>query len=180
MHLDHVALLVPKIESALERVRALDLTPGPIEEFPGEGTRECYLELAPRPARLLLMEALGSEGPYARALAKRGPGLHHVAYTVGDLGAFLDGLTGWVRHRITAQTIESGTAWLAKRGVPTLLEVHQRTPTYGGEPVVSRVELPAAPELHELLAYEGLVPSPDEHAWLTVAGQRVMVEELVR
>ena len=178
MNLDHVALLVTKIESTLERLESIGLTPGPVEDFPGEGTRECYVEAPPRPGLLLLMEAVGPDGPYARALKKRGPGLHHVAYTVGNLASFLEGLTGWVRHPVTEQTMQSGTAWLTKPGVPTLLEVHQRDASYEGDAVVGKVELPAAAELHSLLGYEGLAASPDETAWITIAGQRLKIADI--
>ena len=35
--------------------------------------------------RLELLAALGDDTPVGRFLAKRGPGMHHVAYEVGDL-----------------------------------------------------------------------------------------------
>ena len=39
--------------------------------------------------RLELLEALGADTPVGRFLAKRGPGMHHVAYEVADLDATL-------------------------------------------------------------------------------------------
>ena len=77
--LDHVALLCDSIESSLASLAALlpeeaasCFAPGKIESFPSEGTRECYVGKNKNGgARLLLMEAVGSSGPYARALAKR-------------------------------------------------------------------------------------------------------------
>jgi methylmalonyl-CoA epimerase len=44
--------------------------------------------------RLELLSALGPETPVGRFLAKRGPGLHHVAFEVDDLGAELVRLRG--------------------------------------------------------------------------------------
>jgi len=41
-----------------------------------------------------LLTPLGADTPVGRFLAKRGPGLHHVAYEVADLGAALDELAG--------------------------------------------------------------------------------------
>ena len=39
--------------------------------------------------RVELLAALGSDTPVGRFLAKRGPGMHHVAYEVDDVGAAL-------------------------------------------------------------------------------------------
>jgi methylmalonyl-CoA/ethylmalonyl-CoA epimerase len=40
-------------------------------------------------SRLELLGALGEDTPVGRFLAKRGPGMHHVAYEVDDIGAAL-------------------------------------------------------------------------------------------
>src|SRR5918999_2764597 len=42
--------------------------------------------------RVELLAALGGDTPVGRFLAKRGEGMHHVAYEVGDVGAALDEL----------------------------------------------------------------------------------------
>ncbi len=44
--------------------------------------------------RVELLEPLGSDTPVGRFLAKRGPGMHHVAYEVSDLAASLTALAG--------------------------------------------------------------------------------------
>jgi methylmalonyl-CoA epimerase len=43
--------------------------------------------------RVELLAALGADTPVGKFLAKRGPGMHHVAYEVDDVGAALDELT---------------------------------------------------------------------------------------
>jgi methylmalonyl-CoA/ethylmalonyl-CoA epimerase len=43
--------------------------------------------------RVELLAALGEETPVGKFLANRGPGMHHVAYEVADVGAALDELT---------------------------------------------------------------------------------------
>ena len=43
--------------------------------------------------RVELLAALGDDTPVGRFLAKRGPGMHHVAYEVDDVGEALDELT---------------------------------------------------------------------------------------
>lgn len=40
-------------------------------------------------SRLELLGALGEDTPVGRFLTKRGPGMHHVAYEVDDIGAAL-------------------------------------------------------------------------------------------
>jgi methylmalonyl-CoA/ethylmalonyl-CoA epimerase len=45
-------------------------------------------------SRIELLEPLGEDTPVGRFLAKRGPGMHHVAYEVGDLDAALAELAG--------------------------------------------------------------------------------------
>jgi methylmalonyl-CoA/ethylmalonyl-CoA epimerase len=44
--------------------------------------------------RVELLEPLGEDTPVGRFLAKRGPGMHHVAYEVNDLEATLSELAG--------------------------------------------------------------------------------------
>lgn len=83
----HVGIAVPDIGSALAFYReVLGLEPHPPEIADGAtivalpfGESEVEL-LAPRDA----------DGPIARFLAKRGPGIHHVCYRVADLDAALD------------------------------------------------------------------------------------------
>ncbi len=42
--------------------------------------------------RVELLQPLGDDTPVGRFIAKRGPGMHHVAYEVGDVSAALAGL----------------------------------------------------------------------------------------
>jgi methylmalonyl-CoA epimerase len=43
--------------------------------------------------RVELLAALGDDTPVGKFLSKRGPGMHHVAFEVADVGAALDELT---------------------------------------------------------------------------------------
>ena len=173
--LDHVALVVPELEPVVERLGLAPELIGPIEEFPSEGTREVYVGNGT--ASLLLLQPLTSDGPYARALGKRGPGLHHVALRTPDLEEFLRGVRGWLLHPASVDTIaRSRTAWLARPGVPTLVEV-QEASAAEGEPLVTAVEVPGP--LDALTPSAGLDASPDGTIRLTVAGRRRSVSDLV-
>ncbi len=143
--LDHVALLVRDVDAACVAAVAFGHPVGSVQDFPGEGTREVYVGEEGQRARLLLMQPLGDSGPYARALARRGPGLHHVALDVPDIDAFLARIagTGWLLHPATVRTLAAGrTAWLARPGAGALIEVHETTDPPQGDAVVTRVRIP--------------------------------------
>ena len=44
------------------------------------------------PSRIELLVPTGDDSPVGRFLAKRGPGMHHVAYEVDDVGSAIAGL----------------------------------------------------------------------------------------
>jgi methylmalonyl-CoA/ethylmalonyl-CoA epimerase len=52
-----------------------------------QGVRAASLRIGA--GRVELLEPLGEDTPVGRFLTKRGPGMHHVAYEVSDLGATL-------------------------------------------------------------------------------------------
>jgi methylmalonyl-CoA epimerase len=54
-------------------------------------------------SRVELLAALGEDTPVGRFLAKRGPGMHHVAYEVADIRATLDGLAAAGAELIDAE-----------------------------------------------------------------------------
>jgi len=177
---DHVALLVDSIEGSLEYLSSMDASVGKIEAFPSEGTKEVYLGRRESPGRLLLVEVLGN-GPYKRAMNRRGPGLHHIGLQVVDVEDYVGRLagTGWFLHPSSLDTIRSSnTAWLARPGVPVLIEVYQ--PPEGrehraGAPLVSALEIPEPEgrrESLEALRIPLLSPSPDRTTWITIGGRR--------
>jgi methylmalonyl-CoA/ethylmalonyl-CoA epimerase len=55
-----------------------------------QGVRAASLKIGA--GRVELLEPLGDDTPVGRFLASRGPGMHHVAYEVDDLGATLEEL----------------------------------------------------------------------------------------
>jgi methylmalonyl-CoA/ethylmalonyl-CoA epimerase len=172
-HFDHVALVCQKLEAVLTRLAQQDVQPsGPIEDFPGEGTREVYV--GDGSAKLLLMEPTAPDGPYGRALAKRGPGLHHVAVNAPDLDAFLAEVRGWLLLPASLKTIaQSRTAWLARPGVATLLEVHEAQPSEG-VPLVEAVEVPGPLDVSPRFG----LSQADDGVWLTIGGRRLRASEL--
>lgn len=82
----HLGVAVESLEPALAFYRdVLGLQPGPLQE--ADGARIVSLPFGESEVELL--EPRTPEGPIARFLAKRGPGIHHVCYRVPDLEAAL-------------------------------------------------------------------------------------------
>jgi methylmalonyl-CoA/ethylmalonyl-CoA epimerase len=88
----HLGVAVEDLDSALETYERLFGAEvehqATIDE---QGVRAASLRIGD--GRVELLEALGQETPVGRFLAKRGPGMHHVAYEVNDLRATLAELT---------------------------------------------------------------------------------------
>ena len=60
------------------------------ERVPDQGVEAASLRVGS--GRVELLASLGEETPVGKFLAKRGPGMHHVAYEVPDVGTALDEL----------------------------------------------------------------------------------------
>jgi methylmalonyl-CoA/ethylmalonyl-CoA epimerase len=88
----HLGVAVEDLDTALETYsRLFGAEPehrGTMEE---QGVRAAVLRLGA--GRVELLEPLGADTPVGRFLARRGPGMHHVAYEVSDLAATLAELT---------------------------------------------------------------------------------------
>ena len=88
----HLGVAVDDLDSALETYERLFGAKvehhATIDE---QGVRAASLRIGE--GRVELLEALGQDTPVGRFLAKRGPGMHHVAYEVKDLPAALAELT---------------------------------------------------------------------------------------
>lgn len=88
LDLHHVAIAVNSIAEVLPRyVDGLGLKLEGIEDVPGEGVKVAVLRAGP--ARIELVEPLGADSPLTKFLARRGPGLHHLAFKVDDTGALM-------------------------------------------------------------------------------------------
>jgi methylmalonyl-CoA/ethylmalonyl-CoA epimerase len=87
----HVAFAVTDLDEALDTYQRLF---GARIELRGrmddQGVEAAYLRIGD--GRVELVSALGDDTPVGRFLAKRGPGMHHVAYEVADVAAALRSL----------------------------------------------------------------------------------------
>jgi len=93
MELDHVGIAVSGLAPALARWRPLLGEPdGPPEEVASQGVRVAFLVSGPVDVELL--EPTRPESAVARFLARRGEGLHHLAFRVPSVDVALRDLVG--------------------------------------------------------------------------------------
>ena len=89
----HLGVAVDDLDAALstyERLFGAEVEHrATVEE---QGVRAASLRIGD--GRVELLEPLGADTPVGRFLAKRGPGMHHVAFEVSDLRATLAELAG--------------------------------------------------------------------------------------
>jgi methylmalonyl-CoA/ethylmalonyl-CoA epimerase len=91
LDIDHVGIAVQDLEDAVSRYRrTLGVEPSHRERVEDQGVEEVLFTVGT--SSIQLLGALGPETPVGRFLAKRGPGVHHVAYRVDDMEGALDRL----------------------------------------------------------------------------------------
>ena len=91
LDIDHVGIAVRDLESSIETYRrTLGVEPAHRERVEDQGVDEVLFAVGT--SSIQLLGALGEDTPVGRFLATRGPGLHHVAYRVDDVGETLSRL----------------------------------------------------------------------------------------
>jgi methylmalonyl-CoA/ethylmalonyl-CoA epimerase len=85
--LDHVGVAVASIRDSVPTFEPITgATCSSIEELPAHDVNVAFF------GSIELIEPRSSTSPVARFLARRGPGIHHIAYRVSDLRATLQDL----------------------------------------------------------------------------------------
>ncbi len=85
LRIDHLGIAVESIDAALPLYQCLGLVPTHRETVAQEKVRVAMLPAGE--SRIELIEPSAPDSPVGKFLAKRGPGLHHVALRVPDLEA---------------------------------------------------------------------------------------------
>jgi len=89
--IDHIGVAVEEIEPSLALYRdSFELAVAHREVVPEQGVEAVLLDVGENHVELLA--PLSPDTPVGRFLAKRGPGMHHVAYQVADIDATLAAL----------------------------------------------------------------------------------------
>ena len=89
-NIDHLGIAVKSLAQAREFYRRMGFEVVGEETVEHEGVKLAMVPLGE--SRIELLEALASDTPIGRFLAKRGEGLHHVAIRVDDLNATVEQL----------------------------------------------------------------------------------------
>ena len=91
--IDHVGVAVEDMDGALALYRdSLGMPLAHRETVEQQGVEAALLDVGD--GHVELLAPLGPETPVGKYLAKRGPGIHHVAYAVTDIDAELERLRG--------------------------------------------------------------------------------------
>jgi methylmalonyl-CoA epimerase len=89
-NIDHLGIAVKSLDQARKFYERMGLRVVGEETVEHEGVRLAMVPLGE--SRIELLEALHSDTPIGRFLAKRGEGLHHVAISVDDLAGTVEKL----------------------------------------------------------------------------------------
>lgn len=88
MTIHHLGIAVEDLDAAIERwTRLFGATVEHRERVDEQGVEAASLRVGE--SRVELLAPLGPDTPVGRFLAKRGPGMHHVAFAVEDVAAEL-------------------------------------------------------------------------------------------
>ena len=88
MKIDHIGIATNGIDDAARfYLESLGLQIGHVEEVASQKVRVAMLPLGE--SRVELLEPTSEDSPISRFLAKRGPGIHHIAVRVEDIRASL-------------------------------------------------------------------------------------------
>jgi methylmalonyl-CoA/ethylmalonyl-CoA epimerase len=92
-YVDHIGIAVTDLDEALALYRdLLGLELDRIEVVPQENVKVAFLKLGRTgaPGHVELLAPLSDEGAIAAYIARRGPGLHHIAVAAKNIPALLD------------------------------------------------------------------------------------------
>lgn len=87
LKLHHVGYVVSDLDAAAETYRSLGFSEGERHEIPEQ--KIVAMTFRAGPGWMELIQTTDPEGPIAAYMAKRGEGVHHVAYQVDDIEAKL-------------------------------------------------------------------------------------------
>ena len=91
--IEHIGIAVNSIAQASDIYeKLLNTTVYKTEDVASESVRTAFLQCGPN--KIELLEALSDDSPIAKFLAKRGEGVHHIAFEVKDIRAEMARLIG--------------------------------------------------------------------------------------
>lgn len=92
-NLEHIGIAVKDLATSDELFTKLfNVSPYKHEEVASEGVRTSFFKI--NQSKIELLEATRDDSPIARFLAKKGEGIHHIAFEVDDIEAEMKRLQG--------------------------------------------------------------------------------------
>ncbi len=90
-HIEHIGIAVNSLQEAIPYYeKILGLSCYAIEEVKDQKVRTAFFKIGQ--TKIELLESTSSDGPVAKFIEKKGPGLHHIAFAVEGLQERLDEL----------------------------------------------------------------------------------------
>ena len=87
-HIEHIGIAVENMEEAIAYYEnVLGLKCYAIEEVADQKVKTAFFQVGQ--TKVELLESTDPEGPVGKFIANRGPGLHHLAFAVGDVAESL-------------------------------------------------------------------------------------------
>jgi methylmalonyl-CoA/ethylmalonyl-CoA epimerase len=91
LRINHLGIAAPGLPDAMARMKRLfDRDADHQEEVADQKVRTAFYPVGE--STLEFLESTDPEGPIAKFLEKRGPGIHHVCFEVDDIDAAVEGL----------------------------------------------------------------------------------------
>jgi methylmalonyl-CoA/ethylmalonyl-CoA epimerase len=89
--IEHIGIAVNDLKTASNTYeKLLNSLIYKVEEVPAEGVITAFLQIGPN--KIELLEATSADSPIAKFIAKRGEGIHHIAFEVDDIKAEMERL----------------------------------------------------------------------------------------
>jgi len=80
-HIEHIGIAVEKLEDAIKYYEeVLNLSCYAVEEVKDQKVKTAFFKVGE--TKIELLEATDPESPIAKFIAKKGPGVHHIAFAV--------------------------------------------------------------------------------------------------
>ncbi|HSQ75803.1 MAG TPA: methylmalonyl-CoA epimerase [Bacteroidota bacterium] len=88
-HIEHIGIAVKNLQDAIPLYERLLGTPCyAIEEVADQKVRTAFFRVGQ--TKIELLEPTSPEGPIGKFIEKKGEGMHHIAFAVGDLAGALE------------------------------------------------------------------------------------------
>ena len=89
--IDHIGIAVDSIEEHIPFYRdVLNLEYAGIEEIPDQKVKVAVFKVGE--VKIELLESASPDGPVAKFIEKKGPGMHHISYNTDDIAGEIAGL----------------------------------------------------------------------------------------